>query len=127
MKRTMIAVVALVLFTVISLASSSGAAAQGKGCPPHNTNTIIGSPGPDHLVGTACADVIYGRGGNDVLIGRGGKDRLNGGDGRDRLRAADGYADVVNGGPGFDHCRGDQLDVFRRCEVVIVFFVTPAK
>lgn len=126
MKRMMLALVTLALFAVMAMATAGTAAADKGGCPGHNqVNTIIGSSGPDRLVGTHCADVIYGLGGRDVLIGHAGNDRLNGGRGRDRLRAADGFADVVNGGRGRDRCTGDQLDTFRRCEVIRVFFVQP--
>lgn len=125
MKRTMTALIAIVLFAVVSF-TTAGTAIAGKGCPPKQTNTIIGTPGHDVLVGTPCADVIYGLGGRDRLIGKAGSDRLRGGRGNDHIGAIDGYADIVAGGLGFDVCRGDQLDIFRRCEIVQRFFVTPA-
>jgi Ca2+-binding RTX toxin-like protein len=125
-KRTLTALIAIVLFAIVSLTTAGTAAAGGKGCPPKQINTIIGSPGHDVLVGTACADVIYGLAGPDTIVGKAGEDRLRGGRGRDHIGAVDGYADIVAGGRGFDVCRGDQLDIFRRCEVVQRFFVTPA-
>jgi len=95
-------------------------------CHPWETNTIVGSPGADILIGSQCDDYIYGLRGSDLLVGSGGEDHLFGGRGNDRLRGVDGYADVLRGGRGhFDRCRGDQLDIFTGCEFVLRFYVTP--
>ena len=128
MKRTISALVLIAFFAVAAMATAGTASADEGGfphCHHHSVTTIIGTSGHDRLVGTRCDDYIYGLGGRDTLIGREGEDHLFGGRGRDRLRAADGFADVVSGGRGRDRCTGDQLDSFRRCEVVVVFFVQP--
>ena len=88
--------------------------------------TIVGTNGPDRLVGTWRRDVICGLGGADMLIGLGKDDILVGGPGNDYLRpgsgrdrvlcgagndyvaARDGAADVVLGGPGRDRGRLDR-------------------
>jgi Ca2+-binding RTX toxin-like protein len=88
--------------------------------------TIIGTGGPDVLVGGECPAYLYGLGGADRLIAGSRGDVLFGGRGNDRLRAVNGYADVLSGGRGRDVCRGDQLDLFKSCERVLRFYVTPA-
>lgn len=88
--------------------------------------TVVGTNGPDRLVGTWRRDVICGLGGADLLVGLGGDDVLVGGPGPDDLRpgagrdrviagsgnddvaARDGRADVVLGGPGRDRARVDR-------------------
>jgi hypothetical protein len=94
--------------------------------------TIVGTNGPDRLVGSARRNVICGLGGADVLVGRGGDDVLSGGPGNDYLRpgagrdrvlggsgndfagARDGRADRIFGGPGADRARVDRrLDLMR--------------
>ena len=90
-------------------------------CHPHADPTVIvGTFGDDRLVGDHCDNILVGFTGNDVLIGRLGEDWLRGGRDNDRLRGIDGEPDLLNGGGGFDRCRGDQFDNFRRCEVVTV-------
>lgn len=87
--------------------------------------TIVGTNGPDRLVGTWRRDVICGLGGGDMLVGLGGDDVLVGGPGNDYLRpgtgrdrvmcgtgndfvaARDGRGDVVLGGAGRDRGRLD--------------------
>ena len=94
--------------------------------------TIVGTNGPDRLVGSSRGDVICGLGGADLFVGLGGDDILVGGPGNDYLRpgggrdriicgpgndyvaARDGNADVVLGGPGRDRGRLD-----RRRDVVL--------
>jgi RTX calcium-binding nonapeptide repeat (4 copies) len=88
---------------------------------PAQAKRILGTKGPDKLVGSAKADVIKSRGGNDRLDGRGGRDRLSGGPGADRLNAVDGRRDrLVRGGPGRDVCRIDAADRpnVKSCETV---------
>ena len=83
------------------------------------TNVIVGTLGNDSLVGTGCDDTIFGLSGRDILFGLAGEDRLYGNRGRDRLRGVDGEHDLLNGGRGFDRCRGDSIDTFRSCEVIV--------
>ena len=54
--------------------------------------TVLGTPGPDILVGSATADLICGLGGDDEIDGGDGDDSILGGDGNDR----------ITGGPGAD-------------------------
>lgn len=61
---------------------------------------IVGTPGPDLLIGTAQNDPIRGLGGRDRLIGLGGNDTMQG----------DGGADVLLGGDGNDFLLGDSDD-----------------
>jgi Ca2+-binding RTX toxin-like protein len=88
--------------------------------------TLVGTNGPDRLVGTGRRDVICGLGGADLLIGLGRDDILVGGPGADYLRpgggrdrvlcgagndyvaARDGAADVIFGGSGRDRGRLDR-------------------
>jgi Ca2+-binding RTX toxin-like protein len=90
------------------------------------TVTLMGTPGPDTLLGKAeVSEVIHGGGGNDTIIGgefydsgtapdllcggpgddhvKGapGNDKLNGGDGQDRVDGANG-ADLEQGNAGND-------------------------
>jgi Ca2+-binding RTX toxin-like protein len=97
--------------------------------------TIVGTPGPDALVGTPGRDVICGLGGadridggagNDVLLGGPGDDTLEGnlgrdvllgGPGNDRIDAWDGARDRVDGGAGVDRAWLDRsLDIRLRVE-----------
>jgi phosphodiesterase/alkaline phosphatase D-like protein len=94
--------------------------------------TIVGTNGPDRLVGSPRRNVICGLGGADVLVGWGGDDVLSGGPGNDYLRpgagrdrvlggpgndfagARDGRADRIFGGAGADRARVDRrLDLVR--------------
>ncbi len=70
--------------------------------------TIVGTPGPDRIVGKKASDVIAGLGGNDVILdGPNGNDVLCGGGGRDRLLAGHGN-DRLYGGGGRDVALGGQ-------------------
>jgi len=62
--------------------------------------SILGTSGPDALIGGATADLICGLGGDDVINGAGGDDTLVGGPGDDR----------ITGGPGADCMFGDAGD-----------------
>jgi len=94
--------------------------------------TIVGTNGPDRLVGTRHRDVICGLGGADLIVGGRGDDVLSGGPGNDFLRpgagrdrvlgdagndfvgARDGHADRIDGGRGADRARVDRrLDTIR--------------
>jgi len=120
-----------------SAGTTTGAAASfGTAARPRDEHgrllrcTIMGTNGPDRLVGSSRRDVICGLGGADVLVGRGGDDILVGGPGNDYLvpgagrdralgdagndfvGARDGQADRILGGPGTDRARVDRrLDV----------------
>jgi RTX calcium-binding nonapeptide repeat (4 copies) len=106
-----------VAFVVVAvLASPMLTAAE-----PAQAKRILGTKGPDRLVGTARADVIKAGRGNDRIRGRGGRDRLVGGRGADRLNAVDRQQDrVIRGGPGKDVCSIDATDRVRTkgCETV---------
>jgi Ca2+-binding RTX toxin-like protein len=76
--------------------------------------TIMGTPGPDHIVGKKASDVIYGGGGNDVITGGpNGNDTICGGPGNDTIVGGRGYDDLQGEG-GDDKLDGgtgsDQLD-----------------
>ena len=75
---------------------------------------IVGSNGPDKLVGTPGDDVIFAgaggddvrsRGGSDLICGRGGADSLKGGPGRD-LVIGNGGRDRLGGNGGRDRLAG---------------------
>ncbi|HET9676893.1 MAG TPA: hypothetical protein VFP21_05255 [Solirubrobacterales bacterium] len=69
--------------------------------------TIMGTPGPDHIVGKKASDVIYGGGGDDVITGGpNGNDTICGGPGNDTLVGGDGY-DSLHGEGGNDNLQGD--------------------
>ena len=91
--------------------------------------------GNDYVFGNAGADILYGASGHDEIYGGGGRDTLNGGcpstctagsnylnggNHDDTIYAENNFADVVNGGDGFDTCRVDQsLDGWSECEVIL--------
>jgi Ca2+-binding RTX toxin-like protein len=66
-----------------------------KGAPAD----IIGTPGPDRLLGTAARDVIAARGGDDRIFGRGSEDLVCGGKGDDRLSGGGGPDGEAGQGP----------------------------
>ncbi|MDP9224304.1 MAG: hypothetical protein M3P18_10685 [Actinomycetota bacterium] len=80
---------------------------HGSGDPtePQRTggckNALVGTSGPDSLVGGGAGEVIFGFGGDDRIEGRGGHDCLVGGQGDDVLRGQGGY-DLLTGGRGDD-------------------------
>ena len=71
--------------------------------------TIVGTDGPDRLVGTNKADVILAGAGNDVIIGKNGKDIICAGTGDDTVHGGNGI-DLIRGGPGNDTLNGDNGD-----------------
>ncbi len=72
---------------------------------------VIGSNGPDNLVGTADVNVLEGRAGSDSVDGQGAADTLLGGTADDILRG-EGGNDSLDGGPGGDEMHGgDDLDI----------------
>jgi RTX calcium-binding nonapeptide repeat (4 copies) len=66
---------------------------------------VIGTQGPDHLVGGPQAEVFCGFGGADRINGNGGSDWLFSDEGRDRLSGGEG-ADFLSGGDGGDRLQG---------------------
>ena len=70
---------------------------------------IMGTEGPDLLLGYETDDVLLGLGGDDVLSGMGGKDTLVGGAGDDRLYGGAGDDVYVwESGHGNDRIRDDE-------------------
>ncbi|MCA1836606.1 MAG: hypothetical protein LC721_09880, partial [Actinobacteria bacterium] len=67
---------------------------------PSVTPTIVGTNGPDKIVGTS---------GNDIIFGLGGDDQIDGGAGNDIICGNDGN-DSITGGPGNDQIFGDAGD-----------------
>ncbi len=68
--------------------------------------TIFGTNGSDHLVGTPKNDLIFGFGGDDSINGTSGNDCIVGGDGNDSIRGNHGN-DVILGGNGDDFIKGN--------------------
>jgi Ca2+-binding RTX toxin-like protein len=67
--------------------------------------SLLGTAGPDILVGFDTDDLIEGYGGNDSLYGANGNDTLRGGDGSDFLDGGQGD-DVIEGGNANDSLFG---------------------
>jgi hypothetical protein len=63
--------------------------------------TVIGTSGPDVMVGDERRNRIRAKGGNDVICAGAGADRIKAGPGRDKIRAGRGR-DRCSGGPGKD-------------------------
>jgi Tol biopolymer transport system component len=81
-------------------------------CGLGGNDTIRGLGGHDTLLGGANSDsVIGGNAGDPIISGGTQKDKLAGGYGDDKLFARDAIGDSVGGGPGFDRCRCDSVDV----------------
>ena len=82
---------------------------------------ITGTPRSDFLYESKLNDPIAGRGKSDDLRADRfpfDKDDLTGGTGIDELNARDGdELDTLDGGKGFDKCRGDQFDNYKSCEL----------
>ncbi|MGZ8666337.1 MAG: calcium-binding protein [Solirubrobacterales bacterium] len=97
---------------ILALVSGAGAirlppAEAAQACGGHRA-TIVGTPGPDRIIGKRASDVIAGLGGNDVIVdGPNGNDVLCGDGGRDRLVASHGN-DRLYGGGGRDVAIGGQ-------------------
>lgn len=75
-------------------------------------DTILGGPGNDKITGGPGNDIIRGGEGDDELEGQAGADQLFGDGGNDKLRG-DGYrdtfADVIDGGAGYDQTDADWM------------------
>jgi len=74
---------------------------------------IVGTDGPDVIVGSAGADHIFGGNGDDVICAKESGDTVEGGNGADMIYGACG-PDVLVGGPGDDSINGgggrDRID-----------------
>jgi Ca2+-binding RTX toxin-like protein len=62
---------------------------------------LIGTDGPDNLVGTDIAELIQGLGDFDILVGNGGNDTIQGATGQDNISGGAGN-DSINGGNAID-------------------------
>lgn len=82
---------------------------SGSGCPVTASNTILGGPGNDVLIGSTGSDEIHGNDGIDLIIGAGGADLLYGDDGTDIIFGGGG-ADEIHGGAGIDILVGNGGD-----------------
>lgn len=74
---------------------------------------LLGTPGPNHLVGMFSNDVIRGRGGPDELDGSTGGDKVYGGRGNDDVYGGEwdpDASDDLYGGPGTDVCTASDND-----------------
>ena len=89
-------------------AFAAGASGQSSyyypGCP-NTTRTIVGTEGPDRIIGTAAAELILTLGANDIADGRGNRDCILLGPGNDRGTGS-GQADRVDGEAGRDRVAG---------------------
>ena len=119
----------LALLGITSLAAVTLPATAAQGATPlcwGKAATIVGTPGPDTLIGqSGVADVIWGGGGDDyilggdyysdddvpgragdLLCGEAGNDTVKGGPGPDKLNGGDGD-DFVDGAYGNDTVQGN--------------------
>ncbi|MCW5889933.1 MAG: hypothetical protein KIT14_05210 [bacterium] len=78
-------------------------------CENPITSVRIGTPGNDRIVGTKGPDLLLGGGGNDRIFGRGGDDEIHGGPGNDVLVGGPGH-DSLHGGAGDDVLLGGKGD-----------------
>lgn len=74
---------------------------RAGGCPVTATNTLLGGPGDDVLIGTNGSDRLEGGPGIDLLVGGGGADLLFGDDGNDLIFGGGGD-DEIHGGTKVD-------------------------
>lgn len=90
--------------------ASLGATINGGG----QSDTVVGSPGPDLITTLTGADSVVGLGGSDTMFTGSGNDTLDGGDGNDSLNGQNGDDsllgntgnDVLTGGAGVDTLAG---------------------
>ncbi|MCB9854569.1 MAG: PEP-CTERM sorting domain-containing protein [Phycisphaerales bacterium] len=83
--------------------------AGNAGCEVTPTNTILGGPGNDILIGTTGSDRLEGGDDADLLVGAGGADQLFGDDGNDLLFGGGGN-DELHGGAKVDVIIGNKGD-----------------
>ena len=89
---------------LIALFASDQGAAVGASCNGVPA-TIVGTAGPDRILGTNARDVVYGGPGNDTISGLNGDDLLCGGPGNDLLDGGNGN-DLLDGTFGDDRLLG---------------------
>jgi Tol biopolymer transport system component len=70
------------------------------------TATIVGTAGPNRILGGPRRDVIVSLGGNDTILGAGGSDLICTGTGRDRVLGGRGN-DRISGGSAGDRLAGE--------------------
>lgn len=66
---------------------------------------VLGTPGPDWIVGSDFNDILDGQGGDDLLCGGDGPDDLRGLSGNDRMYGGNGF-DRISGDTGTDQGYG---------------------
>jgi Ca2+-binding RTX toxin-like protein len=106
---------------VMTCGGLTEAAAQAAGYTIRNNAAsptaviVVGTPGPDWMVGSAFNDILDGQGDDDIICGRNGADDLRGlsgndtmfgGNGNDRIDGGVG-TDVANGGNDNDTCTAE--------------------
>ncbi|MGH2791712.1 MAG: calcium-binding protein [Actinomycetota bacterium] len=96
-----IALVALILCWALPGTAEAGGPRRCFG----RRASIVGTSGPDQLIGTPEDDVIVARGGADVIRGRGGGDDICAGPGADRVFGGGG-ADLAKSNRGNDRIFG---------------------
>lgn len=119
MKKRLIAIFGTAAISLVMFAGAAPAAHATTEYCEHG-ETIVGSNGPDRLVGTNCDDTIYGLRGNDRIRGLYGEDLLLGGRGDDLISDPSDEG-VIRGGRGWDTCVvhvDSQIEVLG-CEDVI--------
>jgi Ca2+-binding RTX toxin-like protein len=93
-----------------------------------NVENVSGGSGNDTLTGDALGNILRGNGGNDTLDGLGGNDFLSGGEGTDRFFGGDGddqlfgrdsFAEVLDGGAGYDKAQKGSNDTTRSIEELL--------
>jgi Ca2+-binding RTX toxin-like protein len=93
----------------LSLASQAGAAADHHGCLGRRA-TIVGTQGPDRIIGTPRRDVVVALHGIDSVLGEGGDDIIclgpGGSPSNEETSNAGGGDDILMGGPGTDWLHG---------------------
>lgn len=94
--------------------------ADGSAKRPIGVCELGGNWTNDRIVGTSGPDAIVGGPGADRLFGRGASDTVEGGFGADVIRVGDGARDEVDCGPGRDVVIADAIDsVASDCERVV--------
>lgn len=104
--RSPIALTTACLLAAATTTAAVAAKAAPPGCDGHRA-TIVGTEGPDRLIGTPKRDVIAGLGGEDTVRGGRGGDVICGGEGPDALRGGRGADRIFGGKNGGDDLNGD--------------------
>jgi Ca2+-binding RTX toxin-like protein len=112
----------------VTLDGNAGDGAYGESDNVHaDVENVLGSLGPDHLVGSDSGNWLSGGGAADTLEGGAGADVLRGGGANDVLLSHDDVADTVDCDAhdgrgsseptGDDRAEADTLDLLTGCEV----------